>query len=51
MTDHGNPKEHPIVLHYHNWYEIGDKTIRDRKRDNGLKLAHKIANKGILGKD
>ena len=51
MPDHGNSKEHPVVPHYHNWNEINDKTVRDGKHDNVLKLAHKIANKDILGKD
>lgn len=51
MTDHGNPKEHPIVPHYHNWYFDEKGTLkRESKHDSSLKLGHKIANKDILGK-
>lgn len=49
MTNHGNPKNHPVVPHFHNWNEIGDGTIRrDTSHDNKLKLGYIIANKDIL---
>lgn len=48
MTDHGNPKEHTVVPHYHNWNEIENGNVRrDVSHDNALKLGHKIANKDI----
>lgn len=51
MTDHGNPKEHPVVPHYHNWYLDENGTLkREAKHDNALKLGHEIANKDILEK-
>lgn len=51
MTDHGNPKEHPVVPHYHNWYLDKNGTLkREAKHDNVLKLGHKIANEDILEK-
>lgn len=49
MTNHGNPKEHPVVPHYHNWNEIGEgKLRRDTSHDSELKLGYKIANEDIL---
>lgn len=52
MTDHGNPKEHPVVPHYHEWFEIGDdKVKRDTSSDKKLKRGHVIANEDILKKD
>lgn len=51
MTDHGNSKEHPIVPHYHNWYLDENGVLkREAKRDNALKLGHKVANRDILEK-
>ena len=51
MTDHGNPKEHPVVPHFHNWYlDKGGILKREAKHDNPLKLGHEIANKDILEK-
>ena len=51
MTDHGNPKEHPVVPHYHNWYLDKSGILkREAKHDNPLKLGHEIANKDILEK-
>lgn len=45
MTDHGNPKEHPVVPHYHDWHEIGNENVeRDSSHDHSPKLGHKIAN-------
>ncbi len=49
MTNHGNPKEHKIVPHYHNWNEIKDgKMVRDTNHNNPLKLGHKIANADLV---
>ena len=51
MTDHGNPKDHPVVPHYHNWYLDKNGALkREAKHDNALKLGHEIANKDILEK-
>ena len=51
MTDHGNPKEHPVVPHYHNWYLDKSGILkREAKHDNPLKLGHEIANKDVLEK-
>ena len=51
MTDHGNPQEHPVVPHYHNWYLDKSGILkREAKHDNPLKLGHEIANKDILEK-
>lgn len=51
MTDHGNPKEHPVVPHYHEWFEIEEnKSVRDAAHDKELKLGHIIANEDILKK-
>ena len=51
MTDHGNPKEHPVVPHYHNWYLDKSGILkREAKHDKPLKLGHEIANKDILEK-
>lgn len=52
LTDHGNSKEHTVVPHYHDWYEIDDEKVkRDSKHDKALTKAHKIANKNILKGD
>lgn len=52
MTNHGNPKEHPVVPHYHNWrLDVNGALKREAKHDNVLKLGHKIANKDIIEKD
>lgn len=49
LTDHGNPKVHTIVPHYHNWIETEfGKVKRDASHDKALELWHKIANKDIL---
>lgn len=49
MTDHGNPKDHPVVPHYHGWRELlNGKIEREGKHDNALKLGHRIANADIL---
>lgn len=49
LTDHGNPKEHTVVPHYHNWNEISDgKMKRDTDHNKPLKRGHKIANRDIL---
>lgn len=52
LTDHHNPKEHMVVPHYHDWFDIEDNKIkRDSKHDNKLTRAHEIANKNILKGD
>lgn len=54
MTDHGNPKEHTVVPHYHNWTQKdknSEQLERDSKHDNPLEKWHIIANKDILGKE
>lgn len=52
MTDHGNPKEHPVVPHYHGWNELQNgKLQREGKHDNELKLGYRIANADILKGD
>ncbi len=49
LTDHGNPKEHTVIPHYHDWFELeNDKLKRDSRHDNELTKAHKIANRDIL---
>lgn len=49
MTDHGNPKEHKTVPHYHNWNEFSDgKMKRDTDHNKPLKRGHEIANKDLL---
>ena len=45
MTDHGNPKQHSVVPHYHEWNII---TGRDSAHDKELTTGMKIANKEIL---
>lgn len=52
LTDHGNPKIHKVVPHYHNWTQRDkntDKWIRDSSHDNAPEKWHIIANKDILG--
>lgn len=52
MTDHGNPKEHPVTPHYHGWRELQNgKLQREGKHDNDLKLGHRVANADILKGD
>lgn len=52
LTDHGNPKEHTTVPHYHDWNEKADGRIeRDKNHNNPLKLGHRIANADLLGGD
>lgn len=52
MTNHGNIKEHPVVPHYHDWFEISDEKVkRDTSSDKKLKLGHVIANEDILKKN
>ena len=50
MTDHGNPKKHKVVPHYHIWTQKdkSDKWIRDDNHDNPPEKWHIIANKDIL---
>lgn len=49
FTDHGNPKEHKTVPHYHNWNEIMDgKMKRDTDHNKALKRSHEIANADLL---
>ena len=49
MTDHGNPKEHPVAPHYHSWKETGEGAPkRDSRHDQALKTSHRIANADIL---
>lgn len=49
LTDHGNPKEHKTVPHYHNWNEISDgKMKRDTDHNKALKRGHEIANADLL---
>ena len=49
MTDHGNPKKHPVVPHRHGWTETdGGKIKRSEKSDQPLSLADEIANIDIL---
>ena len=49
MTDHGNPKKHPIVPHRHSWAKLVDGNVkRSTKHDEELTTAEKIANADIL---
>lgn len=49
LTDHGNPKEHKTVPHYHNWNEITDgKMKRDTDHNRALERSHEIANADLL---
>lgn len=45
MTDHHNPKDHPVVPHYHQWSEAGK---REKASDQKLTEAMEIANQDIL---
>lgn len=45
MTDHGNPKQHQVVPHYHGWSST---TGRDSEHDKELTTGMKIANEEIL---
>ncbi len=52
LTDHGNPTQHVVVPHQHNW--LKDESNHDdikRPKDSPLTKAHKIANKDILKGD
>ncbi len=57
MIDHGNPKKHPDVPHYHKWTwtrtRIGTGTRYNIKRGSNMPLEkwHIIANKDILRKE
>ena len=49
LTDHGNPKQHPIVHRYHGWRESQNgKMDRETEHDKQPELWHIIANKDIL---
>ena len=49
LTNHGNPKKHSVVPHYHEWKELQNgKSERNKEHDKALELWHKIANKEIL---
>lgn len=49
LTDHGNPKQHPVVPHRHGWRELTDGGIeREEVHDSPLRLGDKIANRDIL---
>lgn len=49
LTDHGNPKKHPVVPHRHGWKELQDgKAKRSEVHDMPLKLGDRIANSDIV---
>lgn len=49
ITNHGNAKKHPVIPHYHEWFEIGHgKVKRSIENDKKLEIWHRIANKDIL---
>lgn len=49
LTNHGNAKTHPVVPHYHDWYELqSGKVKRSTESDKELEIWHIIANKDIL---
>lgn len=49
LTDHGNPKDHPIVPHRHGWKELDTGKIkRDEVHDVPLRLGDKVANIDIM---
>lgn len=49
LTNHGNPKEHKVVPHYHDWNEIEcGKMKRDTDHNKTLKCSHEIANADLL---
>lgn len=51
LTDHGNPNEHNVVPHYHEWNEfVGGKLKRDTEHNRELEMWHKIANTDIIKK-
>lgn len=45
MTSHGNPKQHPVVPHYHGWDDLNG---RDYSHDNELTQGMRIANADVL---
>ena len=47
MTNHGNPKYHVVVPHYHNWTG----KVRDKDHNKPPEKWHKIANSDILKGD
>ena len=49
LTDHGNPKKHPVVPHRHGWEELQDgKAKRSEAHDMPLGLGDRIANSDIV---
>ena len=49
MTDHGNPKKHPVVPHRRGWKELENGAIeRDEVCDTPLRMGDEIANADIL---
>lgn len=49
LTDHGNPKKHPVVPHRHGWKELQDGGVqRSEVHDMPLKLGDRVANRDIL---
>lgn len=49
MTDHRNPKKHPVVPHRHSWAELDGRCVkRSTNHDEELTTGEKIANADIL---